>query len=70
MNLKVSLEHSQKVKLQAKGETPLLDWPSQFSNVLKVSALLKKLAMVSHPCLMSYHPQPSNITQGGKFAFN
>lgn len=49
MNLKVSLEHSQKVKLQTKRETPLQGWFSQFSNALKVSALLKKLATVSHP---------------------
>lgn len=46
MNLKVSLEHSQRVKLQIKGETPLLGWLSQFNNVLKVSALPKKLAKV------------------------
>lgn len=52
MNLKVSLEHSQKVKLQTKGETPLLGWLSQFSYVLKVSALLKKLvSSLSHVLL-------------------
>lgn len=70
MNLKVALKHSQRVKLQTRRETPLLGWFSLFSNVLKVSPLPKKLAVVSHLCLMLYHPQPSNITQGGKFAFN
>lgn len=69
MTLKASLEHSQKVKLQTKGEAPLLGWFSQ-SVMCLVSALLRKLALVSHPCLMLYHPQPPTITQGGKFAFN
>lgn len=70
MNLNVSLKHSQRVQMQTKRETPLLFWLSHQSNVLKVFALPKKLATVPHPSLILYHPQPSTITQGGKFAFN
>lgn len=70
MNLNVSLKHSQRVKLQTKRETPLLCWLSQLCNMLKVFALPKKFTMVPHPWLILYNPQPPNITQGGKFAFN
>ena len=70
MNLNVPLKCSQRVKLQTRRETPPLCWLSQLRNVLEVFALLEKLTMVPHPCLVLYNPQPSNITQGRKLAFN